>query len=78
MQILITGIAALIGSYSAEKLVKTGYSEQDIDNSSNYYLIGHKIVLIKNYLNPLQIDFVGVNIEYNFKSNNFIKKQNLK
>ena len=78
MQILITGIAALIGSYTAKKLVKTGYSEQDIDNSSNYYLIVHKIILIKNYLNPLQVDFVGVNIENNFKFNNFIKKQSLK
>ena len=74
MQILITGIAGFIGSYTAKKLVEAGYLVQGIDNFSNYYSVEYKKARVKDILDPLQIDLIDLNIEDSFKVNEFIKK----
>jgi len=74
MQILITGIAGFIGSYTAKKLVEAGHSVQGIDNFSNYYSAKYKKARVKDILNPLQIDPIDLNIEDSLKVDKLIKK----
>ena len=74
MQILITGIAGFIGSYTAKKLVEAGHLVQGIDNFSNYYSVDYKKARVKDILNPLQIDLIDLNIEDSSKVDKFIKK----
>jgi len=74
MQILITGIAGFIGSYTAKKLVEAGHLVQGIDNFSNYYSVEYKKARVKDILNPLQIDLIDLNIEDSFKVDKLIKK----
>ena len=74
MQILITGIAGFIGSYTAKKLVEAGHLVQGIDNFSNYYSVDYKKARVKDILNPLQIDLIDLNIEDSFKVDKLIKK----
>ena len=74
MQILITGIAGFIGSYTAKKLVEAGHLVQGIDNFSNYYSAKYKKARVKDILNPLQIDLIDLNIEDSVKFDRLIKK----
>jgi UDP-glucuronate 4-epimerase len=74
MQILITGIAGFIGSYTAKKLVEAGHLVQGIDNFSNYYSAKYKKARVKDILNPLQIDPIDLNIEDSLKVDKLIKK----
>jgi len=74
MQILITGIAGFIGSYTAKKLVEAGHLVQGIDNFSNYYSTKYKKARVKDILNPLQIDLIELNIEDSVKVDRLIKK----
>jgi len=74
MQILITGIAGFIGSYTAKKLVEAGHLVQGIDNFSNYYSAKYKKARVKDILNPLQIDLIELNIEDSVKVDRLIKK----
>ena len=74
MQILITGIAGFIGSYTAKKLVEAGHLVQGIDNFSNYYSVDYKKARVKDILNPLQIDIIDLNIEDSSKVDKLIKK----
>ena len=50
MQILITGIAGFIGSFTAKKLVEAGHLVQGIDNFSNYYSAKYKKARVKDFL----------------------------
>ena len=74
MQILITGIAGFIGSFTAKKLVEAGHLVQGIDNFSNYYSAKYKKARVKDFLNPLQIDLIELNIEDSVKVDRLIKK----
>ena len=74
MQILITGIAGFIGSYTAKKLAEAGHLVKGIDNFSNYYSAQYKKARVNDILNPLQIDLFDLNIEDSVKVDRLIKK----
>jgi UDP-glucuronate 4-epimerase len=77
MQILITGIAGFIGSYTAKKLVEAGHLVQGIDNNPNEYLVELKKTRIKGILNTLYNYLFEMNIEEIFKVHKMIKKTKL-
>ena len=74
MQYLITGAAGFIGSFLCHKLAKEGNKVIAIDNFSSYYDVGLKNTRVKEFLEPLNIDVINLDITDDLKFDNLVSK----